>query len=108
MRLAALLLLCSCSVNVDNWPEKYAKASCDVRERCSKAEFFYYYDDGHDCQTEYLRYWDDYGDATYASCDFDESKARSCLDELDASCKDIGDHFEDWDQDCYSVFDCSP
>lgn len=110
MRLAvlfALTALTACKLTAENWPEKSGKAACDYEQRCNATEFYSYFESGRDCEDENLEYWEDYGWDTYGDCDFDEEKAKACLDAYDLSCKDAGKHIEDWNEDCSQVFECS-
>lgn len=105
--LLALTALTACKITEENWPEKYAAASCDYEQRCAASVFYSYFESGRECEDEYAEYWEDYGSVTYQDCDFNEVKAKACLEAMDLSCQDIGEHLEDWDEDCSEVFECS-
>ena len=104
--LPLFALLGGCSVNEDSWPNKYAHATCDFAKRCSSAYFFYEYDNVNDCVDEYKDYWEEYGASRYADCNFDQGKAKDCLNSLDRSCKAAGSDYDDLFDDCYDVWDC--
>ena len=106
---AALLLLAfvgACKPNEDNFTEKYIKAYCDFAQRCYAAEFFYQYDDKGECVNKNEDYWADYGSAVTSQCEFDADKAAECLDNLNQSCKEIGDDLDEFDPQCDAVWDC--
>ena len=105
--LMALAAMTGCKVTEENWPEKIAKAECAYRERCAAADFWYYYESGRDCEDEYIDRWDEFGSKIYSECDFNEEKAKDCLDAMDSSCKDVGEQYDDWDETCYEVWECS-
>lgn len=105
--LAALATLSACKITEENYPEKVAKAQCDYLERCTASTFWYYYESGRDCEDEFMDRWEDYGSITYKDCDFNEEEAKACLDALDMSCRDVGEQYDDWDESCYAVYECS-
>lgn len=109
MRATLLTLaigLSACGVKEDKWPEQLAHAQCAFAKRCATTYFFYQFDDQADCEDEYLDYWDEFGSKVYESCSFDEDNAKKCLEALDSSCKEAGQDYEDFGEDCYQVWDC--
>ena len=89
-----LALAAGCSVSEESWPKDYAKAFCSFQKRCTKAEFFYDYDNETDCVDKMLTRWDEYGAASTAGCSFDESNAQKCIDALNLSCEQFADDYD--------------
>lgn len=99
-----LTLLACFPPTEDTFAAQVAQVGCNRANECSKGAFQYAYDDMAECVDEATELWE-----CYESCDFDEDKAASCLEDLRTI--ECGDQFEaalegDFDSDCYEVYDC--
>jgi len=100
--LGATALLAGCGMSAESFVKDYAKVSCQAYEHCSRASFVDAFDDQEECREETEEYLDDLD--VVDDCDFDEEKARKCIEtlrEFKASCDP-----DDYDyEDCYETFD---
>ena len=105
MRWIFVVLMVGCATNEDTFWEQYAQVSCTRMHECLKGPFQAEWDDDiSECVDDQM---DDYEDAEdyYDDCDFDDDKARKCLEQTRSdSCGDLS---EDGVDDCSEVYDCS-
>ena len=88
--LPATLLVTSCGVNEDNFPEKYAKATCDQMFDC-EIQGYDTWEDETACREDIQDVWDDMKQMMDAlGCSVDYDLAGDCLkDYRRASCEEI-------------------
>ncbi len=100
------LLLVGCFVDEENFPDKYAKVSCDKFQDCEPDDFDEYYESMAECRDDVVEVWDELEDFLGIFCDLDYDYAGKCIRDMRrASCDDYSD--ADWSSDaCDDFMDC--